>query len=239
MAEIDYSMTPVSYSDIESFTQGVEINDLSRRKFISALPVIRSSLDDFSVEGFVLGQGHSEDAYTPFFDRRGRMASYELLDNRYQTLSEVQSYKTEDDFTLNGVIEPLDIRTTLTYTPADFPGARTMKGDLELLSVNSRPSQFASNVYEIEQFNAVDDAFFDSQDVSIGKALPGFAGMRGRNVRPFNDESSQVTASIYNSGRYFRHGGEFGEARKSAGTGMTYDNARYGTDSLAFGGLLR
>ena len=157
MSEIDYSMTPTSYERLESYTQGVEIRDLTRRKFVSALPVVCSSNTDFSVDGFTLGQGYQEPSYTPFSDRRGRMATYELLDNRYQTLAEVQSYKTEDGFTLNGVIEPLDIRTSLTYTPADFPGARMMKGDLELLSVNSRPSQFASNIYEVVQFNAVDD----------------------------------------------------------------------------------
>lgn len=239
MSEIDYSMTPTSYERLESYTQGVEIRDLTRRKFVSALPVVCSSNTDFSVDGFTLGQGYQEPSYTPFSDRRGRMATYELLDNRYQTLAEVQSYKTEDGFTLNGVIEPLDIRTSLTYTPADFPGARMMKGDLELLSVNSRPSQFASNVYEVVQFNVVDDAFFDAQDVVLDKAVPGFAGMRGRNVRPFSDLSSRVSASIYDTGLYFRHGSEFGDTRKSAGTGMTYDNARYGTDSLAFGGLLR
>lgn len=237
--EIDYSQAPLTYRDVESFTQGVEIRDLARRRAVSTLPIIYSGQGDLTITRQDVGQGATEDVYVPFVDRRGRLQPQEILDLGAKSYDEVQSYHTNDLSTMNGVIEPLSIRDALTATLAEFPMLRTIKGDVGLLSVNGKSSAIQSDTYEFSPIPAPANAFFDAQDVLATQPIPGFAGMSGPSPTPFDDYATQSVKSVYYTGRYPREGGEFGTTRKALGRGHTYDNCMYGTDSIAYGGLKR
>jgi hypothetical protein len=237
--EIDYSQTPLTYRDVESFTQGVEIRDLARRRAVSTLPIIYSGQGDLTIVRQDVGQGAAEDVYTPFHDRRGRVQPQEMLDLGFRAYDEVQSYHTNDLSTMNGVIEPLSIRDALTATQAELPMLRTIKGDVGLLSVNDKGSAIQSDTYEFAPIPTPGNAFYDAQDVLATYPIPGFAGMTGPAPSPFNDYETQSVTSVYYTGRYPKEGGEFGTTRKALGRGHTYDNCMYGTDSIAYGGLKR
>lgn len=237
--EIDYSQAPLTYRDLEAFTQGVEIRDLSRRRAVSALPIIYSGKGDLTIIQQDVGQGAVEDVYVPFLDRRGRLHPSEILDLGFRAYDEVQSYHTNDLSTMNGVIEPLSIRDALTATQAELPMLRTIKGDVGLLSVNGKGSAIQSDTYEFAPIPSPANAFFDSQDVLATQPIPGFAGMSGPTPSPFNDYTTQDVKSVYYTGRYPKEAGEFGTTRRAMGRGHTYDNCMYGTDSIAYGGLKR
>ena len=235
--EIDYSQTPVTYVDIECFTQGVEIKNLSRRRAVSSLPIIFSGREDFYIETQDFGIVAQEDTLTPFSDKRGRILPAEVLDVGWQTFEEIQSYHSEDISTRNGAIEPLAIRSLLTSDNCERPGQRTIKGDIGFLSVNSRPSPVQEDWYDVLEQGSSGNAFIDSQDQFFGNPMTGYSGMSAPQPAPFRD--SQTVKSVLYTGRYFREGSEFGDSRRSRGRGFTYDNCDVGTDSIAYGGLKR
>jgi hypothetical protein len=236
-SEIDYSQAPVTYAVIESFTQGVEIQNLARRRAVSTLPIIYTGNSDFSIEQQDFGIVAFEDQLTPFQDKRGRILPAEKLNIGWKSYEETQSYHSEDLSTANGLIEPLAIRSLLTSNNAEIPGERTIKGDVGLLSVNSRPSPIQEDWYDVRERGDSGNAFFDAQDQFSGVSVTGFSGGSAPQAVAFND--SQTVSSVHYTGRYFSPGGEFGSFRKTHGRGFTYDNSDVGTDSLAYGGLKR
>jgi hypothetical protein len=239
MSQIDYSQRPLTYRDVESYTQGVEIRDLARRRAVSNLPIIYSGLADLTVVQQDFGIVAVEDSYTPFKDRRGRVLPQEVLDLGPKAFTETQSYHSEDLSTENGLIEPLSIRETLTSTSANYPAARGIKGDVELLSINARGSAVQSDTYEFAPSSTPGNAFFDSQDQFDTLPVPGYSGIQQSQSAPFDDQGLMSVKSVYYTGRYPREAGEFGTKKKALGRGFTYDNCKYGTDSIAFGGLTR
>lgn len=236
-SKIDYSQAPVTYAEIESFTQGIEIQNLARRRAVSALPIVYSGNDDLSIVQQDFGIVANEDQLTPFQDKRGRILPAEILVMGWQTFEETQSYHTNDLVNTNGVLEPLAIRSLLTATNAEIACERTIKGDAGLLSVNSRPSIMQDDWYDVRERGMPGNAFFDAQDQVSNMSIVGFSGGSAPQPVPFDD--AQKVKSVYYTGRYFLPGGEFGVSRKTYGRGFTYDNATVGTDSLAYGGLKR
>jgi hypothetical protein len=237
MSEIDYSQRPLTYRDIEAYTQGLEIKDLARRRAVSTLPIIYSGKGDLTVVQQDFGIEAHEPTFTPYKDKRGRITPAESLDIGWRVYEETQSYHTEDLSTYNGAIEPLSLRSLLTSTNAEMPGERTIKGDIDLLSTNARPSQVQEDWYDVKDRGTPANAFFDSQDQMDGSPILGFAGGFGPQTVPFDDVSDPACIQV--TGRFFREGSVFGRTRKSHGKGFTYDNSTVGTDSLAFGGLKR
>ena len=238
MSEIDYSQRPLTYRDVETYTQGVEIRDLARRRAVSTLPVVYSGNSDLSIVKQDFGIESSEPLLTPFNDKRGRILPAEMLNLGWEKFEETQSYHTEDISTQNGAIEPLSIRSLLTSNNAEIPGERTIKGDIGLLSVNTRPSPIQEDTYDVRETGKPGNAFFDAQDQTLGSPILGFAGVHQAQYVPFDDLGSEVS-SVYYTGKYFKEGSEFGDTRKTRGRGFTYDNCVVGTDSIAFGGLKR
>lgn len=236
-SEIDYSQRPVTYVEIESFTQGVEIKDLARRRAVSSLPIIYSGRADLSIEQQDFGIVAQEEKLTAFSDKRGRISPDEMLEVGWRAAIETQSYHSEDVATSNGAIEPLSIRSLLTSNNVEIPGERTIKGDAGFLSVNGRPSPIQDDWYDVRERGRVGNAFFDAQDQFFGNPMTGFSGLSAPQSVPFDDV--QAVKSVYYTGRYFRQGSEFGTTRKSRGRGFTYDNCDVGTDSIAYGGLKR
>ena len=236
---IDYSQTPLTYRDVEAYTQGVEIRNLSRRRAVSTLPVIYGGQGELTIVQLNFGQGASESEYTPFRDRRGTLLPTEILDLGRKTFDEIQSYHTEDLTTFNGVIEPLSIRDALTSTHAELKSLRSIKGDIGLYSINGMGSIMQEETYEFAPNQAPGSAFYDSQDTFGTRGVPGYSGIESSQPSPFDDQHTQEVKSVYYTGRYPREAPEFGITRKAAGRGFTYDNCKYGTDSLAFGGLTR
>ncbi len=237
MSEIDYSQRPLTYRDVEAYTQGIEIKSLNRRRAVSSLPVITSGIGDLTVLQQDFGLVAQEPTFTPCVDRRGRIKPAEILSLGWIAYQETQSYHTEDLSTLNGAIEPLSIRSLLTSSTAELPGERTVKCDIGLLSVNGRPSQVQEDWYDVRDVGSADNAFFDSQDQTGFTPIPGFSGGHGPQPVPFDDVCDPIAIQV--TGRFFREGSEFGRTRKSHGKGFTYDNSVVGTDSLAYGGLKR
>lgn len=237
-SKIDYSQSPLSYRDVEAFTQGIEIRDLARRRAVSSLPIVYSGNGDLSIVKQDFGIVAEEESLLPFFDKRGRVPTADTLDLGWRTFKETQSYHTADISTANGAIEPLAIRSLLTSQEAELPGERTIKGDIGLLSVNSRPSPMQEDTYDVREAGRSGNAFFDSQDQFFGNPITGFSGVHESQPVAFDDAAVTVT-SVEFTGRYFREGSEFGLYRKTHGRGHTYNNCVVGTDSIAYGGLKR
>lgn len=237
MSDIDYSQRPLTYRDVESFTQGVEIKNLNRRRAVSTLPIMYSGKGDLSIEKQDFGIVAEEPQLTPFSDKLGRLSAETALDLGRFAYTEVQSYHTEDISTFNGAIEPLSIRSQLTSTNAELPGERGVKADVGFLSVNNRPAPIQDDWIDVRERGRPGNAFFDAQDQFFGNPTTGYSGIYAPQPVPFDDQVS--VKSVLYTGRYFREGSEFGKHRKSLGRGYTYDNCEVGTDSIAFGGLKR
>jgi len=237
VSEIDYSQRPLTYRDVEAYTQGFEIRDLGKRRVVSTLPVMLSGTGDLTVLKQDFGLDAQEPTFSPYRDKRGRIAPAESLQMGWRTFDETQSYHAEDLSNFNGVIEPLAIRTLLTSVAPEMPGERTIKGDIDLLSLNGRPSQVQEDWYDIRDRGTVHNAFFDAQDQVGYTPVPGFSGGHGPQEVPFSDNTDPVCIVV--TGRFFQEGSVFGRTRKTHGKGFTYDNSPIGTDSLAYGGLKR
>jgi hypothetical protein len=237
MSDIDYSQRPLTYKDVESYTQGVEIKNLARRRAVSTLPIIYSGKGDLTIEQQDFGIVAEEPFLTPFTDKLGRITADIALDLGRNAFLETQSYHTEDVSTYNGAIEPLTIRGQLTSTASDIPGERTIKCDVGFLSTNSRPAPIQDDWIDVSEKGKSGNAFHDAQEQFADQALPGYSGMHQAQPVAFSD--AVTVKSVYYTGRYFRENGEFGTSRKSLGRGFTYDNCDVGTDSIAFGGLKR
>lgn len=236
-SEIDYSQQPVTYANIESYTQGIEIKDLARRRAVSTLPIVYSGRADLSIEVQDVGLVAQEEQFTAFSDKRGRMLPSEMLEIGWRAPLETQSYHTEDVSNTNGAIEPLAIRSLLTSNNGEMPGERTIKADIGLLSVNSKPSPVQEDWFDVRERGTPGNAFFDAQDQFFGRSTTGYAGLFAPQTVPFNDV--HPVKSVHYTGRYFRSDNERGVNRKSRGRGFTYDNCEVGTDSIAYGGLKR
>lgn len=251
MAEtIETFLRPSEYADFERFSQGIEIKDLGKRIFTSNSPVISSGQKDFTILTIDVGQDAAagstrkpfndkvgaqmpDGAFDSFKDRLGRLTLDQLLDTNG---GEGEIFATDPSL-INGAIEPLPVKYTSNFNLAEVAPARGVRADCETMSVNSRPSALVVHVYEVGSVSSVDNAFFDAQDVISGIPVPGYSGISGPDRTPFRDHETWPEGIVV--GTFFRHGSEFGKTRKSAGTGFTYHNSRYGTDSVAFGGLTR
>jgi len=225
----------MSYTDVEAYTQGVEIRDISRRRFISRLPVVSSGKDDLSLDTGVVGQRGFYETYEPFLDKKGRLTAEEVVSNPRLYDRDAQT-DSSDFISDSGVIDPLAVRYSASFVSAEGLPARGVRGDLNT-SVNRKPSPLISNVFDVTARSGVNNAFFDAQDVVLSIPIPGYSGTSDIEVTPFDDAS--VDASGIVRDKFFRQGSEFGNTRKSAATGFTYSNSRYGLDSVAFGGLTR
>jgi hypothetical protein len=247
---IESFLRPSEYADFEKFTQGVEIKDLGKRVFNSNSPIITSGQLDFTITVIDIGQdAGAGSTRKPFNDRVGAQmpaGPFESFKDRLGVLTpdvildtnggEGEIYATDPSL-INGAIEPLPVKYTSNFNLAEVAPARGVRADCEALSVNSRPSALFVHIYEVGDVSSDDNAFFDAQDVVSGIPVPGYSGIFGADRTPFRDHETWPEGIV--AGTFFRHGSEFGRSRKSAGTGFTYHNSRYGTDSVAFGGLKR
>ena len=223
------------YADVEGYTQGVEIRDISKRRFISRLPVVTSGKDDFSLDTGVVGQRGFYESYTPFLDKKGRLTAEEIVSNTMLYDRDAQS-ESSDFISDSGVIDPLAVRYSPSFVSSEGLPARGVRGDMNT-SINRKPSPLISNVFDVTARTGVNNAFFDAQDVVLTIPIPGYSGTSDVEVTPFDDASVDAAGIVRD--KFFRQGSEFGNTRKSAGTGFTYGNSRYGLDSVAFGGLTR
>lgn len=167
----------------------------------------------------------------------------------------------------NGILEPLAIRETILNNSADSPWqAHRVSG--EISGANSNPefgTIFVSNdikrtedQQKLENVMINDDGYFDASEqafdpvfdtatsTTITFNVPGFSSDVPQTEVLFDDTIDLTTNSLITETEALTgilmalpDSSRSNYLIKSAHSGFTYDNNPEGTDSLAFGGLLR
>jgi hypothetical protein len=205
----------------------------------------------------------------PFNDMNGNFNPIAYLNNdRYtEQWPIVFDENIIDPAILNGVIEPLAIRRTIGNMDIDSPfhahsirasmmsgkttrefGTSVVTGDIKIKENNSTDGI-------INNIMLNNDPFFDAQEVSFDSVIdsatgttiifpvPGFLSDVPQQEIIFDDTvdltANDELSDAYNTIMYDRDRDRFNQEIKSATSGFVYSNNPEGTDSLAFGGLLR
>lgn len=250
----DPDMSGSNTIDIDHLRQGVEIVT-DRQRFAGTLPKLETGDPEHQLELTVFGQS-SEFTANVLFEEIVRFDPVAFIENNETLIYPVvlDNVNYEDPELLGGFIQPLSIQSrdllpaSTEFEPHDIR-ALLMDGNE---SVFRNSNRIVSQVDRLEPSSSA-DLYIDASDymgdglnvVNLGGLFPE----QERQLRPFN-ESAFLS-------RTFRSGSLAGDiatalismsndsdtyivdAYRSAGTGFTFDNSLYGTDSIAFGGLKR
>jgi hypothetical protein len=214
----------------------------------------------------VLGEGGFYNGILqPFNDIVGKFNGFDyIVDPGSQMYPSVLvDHAWTDPGALNGIIEPLSVRETLSNTAAEGPiVARSLKACL-MPNVGSEILGTSIIIESAVPFAPVPviPPYYDSQDApftgdGFNLSFPGYDYPEPKDIPPFNDalELKSTDFSILNSATGSLDVEEFGVYKKSAPTGFIYREGSYtirqsssltgakrvmGTDSIAFGGLLK
>jgi hypothetical protein len=230
-------------------------------------PTLDKESFKFAKNQYGLSKGFKDGV--PFNDMNGNFNPVAFLNNdRYtEQWPIVFDENIIDPAILNGVIEPLAIRRTIGNMDIDSPfhahsirasmmsgrttrefGTSEVSGDIKIKENNS-----TDGVNNNIMLN--NDPFFDAQEVAFDSVIdsatgdiimfpiPGFLSDVPQQDIVF-DDATDLTANdelsdAYNTIMYDRNRDRFNQEIKSATSGFVYSNNMEGTDSLAFGGLLR
>ncbi len=236
-------------SSYEHLLQGVSVAT-DRARVAGLLPKIGAGTIDHQIPQINFGQPKDHEENTAFDDTQQKLRAKEYLEDPTQfnpnTVGEGRS--------MDGAIEPLDIRDVATFESIDSPFiARSVKGVLEggnqdIFGAHDVQMQFIPlpflSATIVEPYEDSDDRIGTLLTASV--VLPGFLTNLRRIIHPFDDSTIlsgtlvgdadidavllTMTGSVDDDFRPRFH--------KSAAAGFTYDNNRPGTDSIAFGGLL-
>ena len=222
----------------------------------NSLPVLGPDVQNITIEQNTFGQGKTHSDSSVFHD----LANFDAVSYlRDTTGTQVFSVVLADASTttpdqMNGVIEPLPIRTVASLTSIDEPFEfRSIKGEFGNGNLDSfRKSDSVESIFSISP-PAVKDPYIDSAhlfgDVDAGSVkVPGYFPDDEKIVFPFDDDDDIKTTKkgITASGgdmlvalRAMSPASDslIDDGFKSAGTGFSYKNSRSGIDSIAFGGL--
>ena len=162
-----------------------------------------------------------------------------------------------DPHTMDGAIEPLDIRDVVTLSSIDAPdAAHRISGDL--MAGDSDINDASSQIVQIYDFRTPSEVvpfidypayFGQGDDFRYFTRLPGVISTDMAKIFPFRDAPMRARvfdglegggiSSLMNGDLAMMGSAEamLGENQVSAQAGFVYDNNPLGTDSLAFGGL--
>lgn len=221
-----------------------------------ALPILGPEADNFYLTGTVFGHPKSFSDNTPFQD----VADFEVL-NYINDVSGTQEYPAvlgnvniPDPSQMDGVIEPLTIRSKVAgtsiespYVAHDIRGA-LQEGNEDVLFRVDRVEQHYPTSHPSVVVPYIDSGETLGDHLTTSVKLPGYSSGLSRVVKPFADSERLVKTDLSSS-----ISGEdvlaalramspdqqdfIPQNHRSAGAGFTYDKNLHGTDSLAYGGL--
>jgi hypothetical protein len=266
----------IDTDQIDQYRQGISIRSMADSS-LSMLPVItpngfpsrQNERFNFNVDQNTFGivelwENPGEDGtIAPFDDIVGKFTAVSFLNDPGTQVypANIVSPVLRDPATMNGIIEPLAIRTKLSNASTDGPiVAHDIRASLfpdSGLGIFSKSSEISGFI----SFSNSDviAPFLDSQESLIGNAsfriaTPGFDYPEQKNMPPYDDSVAintttlaefvtQRTLGIFNLNE------RVGVYVKSATAGFVYRNYESvkakktgaqktnGTDSIAFGGL--
>ena len=246
----------IDTDQIDQYRQGISIRSMADSS-LSMLPVITFGIVE-------LWESPGEDGtIAPFDDIVGKFTAVSFLNDPGTQVypANIVSPVLRDPATMNGIIEPLAIRTKLSNTSTDGP---IVAHDIRASLFPDSGLGIFSKSSEISGFISLSNSdviapFLDSQESLIGNAsfriaTPGFDYPEQKNMPPYDDSVvintttlaefvTQRTLGIFNLNE------RVGVYVKSATAGFVYRNYESvkakktgaqktnGTDSIAFGGL--
>lgn len=249
----------IDLSAIEHVIQGHAVTDIKKRSK-GILPRMNSGRVDHVIEELNFGQSKTFDDGLPFVDTQQKIDAQKYIENS----SQFDGITVGEFFEKDGAIEPLFIRDVINFVNVEVPFiSHIVRGTLEdgnedILRHTDRKLQFV----EIADPSVV-EPFLDSQehfgvDLAGSINMPGFVADERRVISPF-DESTAGSGSLVPNGDTLTETGDLSSINaalqamtgpidddirprgfKSAAAGFIYSNNNtLGTDSIAFGGLLK
>lgn len=243
-------------SAIDHLRQGVEITR-STHRYVSTLPLIGTGNENHEIELISFGQS-SEFTVDSKFEEVDRFNPVSFITNQdtltFPVVLDNPSY--EDPERMGGYIQPLTIaaRDLLTSTAEFEP--HDIRAHLSDGNENSFGTMnIITNIIDLHETQSFDDLYIDSADVmgniSGSISLMGFFPDKERTLSPFNEtkflSKTFISGTLTGTSSYDMITNIMSmsadtstyiiDGFKTAGMGFTYDNMRYGTDSIAFGGL--
>ena len=246
------SAPSASYPNI--LRQGVSLRTLQQKsnllpRIASKLSFDESGLFDYSLENLNYGQPKEFSDQTLYHDDIVGMVSgspQSFLNAPpgayYPVIMFDPSFKNEDINMMDGLIEPIPIRTALPNTTDSPYMIQGMKASLQM----GNESEYAGSNIVTQMISKEKNSFsmfLDSQDLIYSSdtfklANIGLSTKEHYIYAPFNSTlvlTSSIKATLLTSA--FRDYGLVDQFRKSSKAGYVYTNNPPGTDSLSFGGL--
>lgn len=243
---------------IDHMRQGIEIITDSQR-YAGTLPRLDTGEDDHSIDITVYGQS-SEFVVDAKFEELVKFDPVAIIYNTSSMIYPVvlDNASFQDVETIGGFIEPLtiDARSFLVSTTEFEP--HTVRGTISNGNEDAfRRTDVISDVIDSREVVQVLNLYVDASD-SMGVAsgainLGGLFPEGEKTISPFNESAylnrTFISGTLSGSNSYgivvamvsMSSDSDilFLVGQKSPSTGFTYDNAPYGIDSIAFGGLRR
>jgi hypothetical protein len=233
----------IDISSFERLAQGTSVRNKLKRN-ASLLPQMGTGESDFSVDKINFDQSKPFEDGEPYSDRE-RVTSEKYLQDPTQFGDTIM---VGDFHPIDGAIEPLIVRDDARFTLSQTPIGRSIKG--ALMDGNTDrfgKSDVKNSFFELSQTDAF-DYFLDSSSIFADIVLPGASSDAERRINPFDDsgihdkflvssENAEINSAILAmtgsvDDNFLR------DNTKASTSGFIYSN-KEGTDSLAFGGLLR
>lgn len=255
-----------SSSGVERYDSSSRFFDDSRRFPVEKIGSISDDLfkiiaaPNFELDEATLGITRNFKESQPYLDMGVLSASHLITEGESYEYPVVLDHPNAiDPFDMNGVIEPLTIRVLATRSSLFLgnslsPEPHTVKGSTsgqhveashgKHYSISSyyRP-QSQEKITSFKEYLGLDD------DVLL-YATPIYTSEASSSLEPFSESSDReknlANVSDVNLSGYlaaiFTSGSDMlvpSHEAKTVGCGFIYENSLYGTDSIAFGGLLK
>lgn len=234
----------INLSAVEQVSQGVSIKNINK-KFTAVLPYLNAGNVESLTEEIVIDHAPLNDPTASYVEKTNITAEAYLKDFS-QFLSPIQ---VGDYLPIEGALEPLVIRDEAAFTSIENPIAHKTRGSL--LDGNETTLAGSDRIASFIEYEANSDfvPYEDAVDTDANGKIIIFgyvADDTEDKTRKFDDTDfhgrNLVSGSDINSALLAMTGTIDNDFRpldsKAATSGFIYDN-KEGTNSLAFGGLLR
>lgn len=238
----------INISVVQNVLQGIEKKN--KFKYKGILPIIGTDSEDNTIKQICFGQEKDWDDSVPFSDKAA-LTTKAYLEN---SNSSTEFFVPSEGFNYSGIIEPLVIRDAATLSSIEGSHiAHSVKGifcngNTNIYLASDQIQQFIpfKNPLIVEPFEDCDDRMGNLLTASV--KLPGFISDLQRKNHPFDETnfskrnvslSASLMFTATNAMTGSKDDGFIPANTKSASAGFTYYGSKLGTDSIAFGNLLR
>lgn len=248
----------IDTDSVDRFRQGIEVTDERHRNVGVLIRLSTTRNLNHQIETNLLGQDSMFVSDGEPFAERDRFDPVKVIEYGDTLTFPIQG---DGPWSLDGTIEPLTIRDTVTLDSIEAPFfAKSIKGNLqggnEDVSLRSEVIlQFIDLRLPTTQVPFLDSDEYVGQLLEGSVRVPGVFSDKVSTVHPFDDgdprtlfagapsEESALSTLAIGGGPRVLSGASDMDMRpyehKSARAGFVYGDNPEGTDSLAFGGLLR